>query len=137
MRAELRRLCGGVQKRALDIFILREHVDHGDGDAGARAVETDVAAEEQRDDDVAEGQPRAALAERDVAIALTRSDVVEVCRATPAVHGVVGVAGVGHGVRSLSSPLLAPARGYDDESSDEEATLAELLKESAAVMSER
>ena len=27
--------------------------------------------------------------------------------------------------------------GYDDESSDEEATLAELLKESAAVMSER
>jgi hypothetical protein len=94
----LRRLGGGVQKCALDVLVLRVHVDDGDGDAGARAVETDVAAKKQRDDDVAEGQPRAALAERDVAIALTRRDVVEVSGATPAEHGVAGGSGVGQAV---------------------------------------
>ena len=52
-----------------------------------------------------------ALAELDVAIALTRRDVVEICRATPAEHGVVGGAGAAHiALRcSVSSaPRLAP-----------------------------
>ena len=58
--------------------------------------------------------------------------------------GQDGAAGGRRAISRISSFVVgvrggaeAADDGYDDESSDEEATLAELLKESAAVMSER
>ena len=55
----------------------------------------------------------------------------------PAAGGRRAISRISSFVVGVRGGAEAADDGYDDESSDEEATLAELLKESAAVMSER